>query len=246
MAIAAPCRRAGAPLLTVLLAFLLSAVAARAEPPVVVELFTSQGCSSCPSADAYLGELAQRDDVIALSFHVDYWDYGGWRDRFAEPQHAARQKAYTERFKRHFVYTPQMVVNGEAEATGSARERVDRMITGALTDMRVPMRMVPRGGDAISVEVDAAAFTGSADLWFVRYDAVQETAVDSGENAGKRLRNYNVVRELRRLGEWHGEALSVDLPAVEDAMAPGGGCAVILQAAEMGTILGAAELPPSN
>lgn len=244
MALASP-RRAWAPLCAGLLLSLL-AVAARAEPPVVVELFTSQGCSSCPPADAYLGELTQRDNVIALSFHVDYWDYIGWRDRFADPQNSARQQAYAERFKRRYVYTPQIVVNGAAETTGSAREQVDDMIADALTDMRVPVRMVVRGTDRISAEVDAASFAGSADLWFVRYDAAQETAVASGENAGRRLRNYNVVRELRRLGEWHGEALSVDLPVTDDAMGPGAGCAVILQAADMGTILGAAALRPGS
>ena len=96
-----------------------------AERKVVVELFTSQGCSSCPPADAYLGELAQRDDVLALSFHVDYWNYIGWRDPFSKRQWSARQRAYGDTLKRRYVYTPQIVVDGAAEAVGSKRSQVE-------------------------------------------------------------------------------------------------------------------------
>ncbi|HLJ64950.1 MAG TPA: DUF1223 domain-containing protein, partial [Stellaceae bacterium] len=101
------------------------------KPPVVVELFTSQGCNSCPPADAYLGELAARPDVLALSFHVDYWDYIGWTDPYSSKQATQRQRAYSHQMALRYIYTPQMVVNGTSEGVGSERQTIERLITSA-------------------------------------------------------------------------------------------------------------------
>lgn len=212
--------------------------------PTVVELFTSQGCSSCPPADAYLGELSARDGIIALSFHVDYWNYIGWRDPFASADATARQRAYGRTLHDRYSYTPQMVINGMASEVGSRRARVDAIIAreSRRTRLRVPVTAVADGSGRLTVTVPAAAYEGEAALWLIEFDREHVTDVARGENAGRKLRNVNVVREIHRIGTWSGEPLeeTVDLDTLGPE--PRGGCVVILQTAEAGPILGAAAV----
>ena len=228
-----------------LLSFLAGAAALAASPapaladPVLVELFTSQGCSSCPAADQYLGELAQRKDVIALAFHVDYWDYIGWRDKFARPEHTARQKDYRDALGLRTIYTPQMVVDARYDVVGLERVAVESSIESAAGQAKLPIAIAENGGKlrvtAPAMEIDQAR---PASLWLVTYSRRNETEVSKGENAGSILVEYNIVREMRRLAGWNGNAidLELDVSTADKNM----GCAVILQVDGNGPILGVA------
>ena len=238
----------GAALLAVVLAAGLPESAPRAQiaaasedlgSPVVVELYTSQGCSSCPPADAFLGELAMWPGVIALAFHVDYWDYIGWKDRFANPAYTQRQKSYQRSFASRYVYTPQMVIDGRDHAVGSRRGEVEDKIAEA----RGHKKAVEVGFDAVDggrVTISAGqAPQAGADVWLAVYDEEHETEVGRGENSGRTLTDFNVVRELQHLGYWTGDALTIPL-ALDDAAARGrSGCAVIVQHRDTKEVLGA-------
>lgn len=183
-----------------ILAALLMSGSAQAAQPVVVELFTSQGCSSCPPANANLAAVSDRPGVLALSFGVTYWDYLGWKDTFAQPQFTQRQIAYERGLGHSGPFTPQIVVDGRADTVGNVRGEVERLIAGARLD-----------GPAISlvggtVRVAAlAAPREPLDVWLVRYDPrVIQVPVTRGENGGVMLPHKNVVRELTRLGVWRG------------------------------------------
>jgi hypothetical protein len=228
---------------TALLALALSASPAlAAERPVVVELFTSQGCSSCPPADAYLAELAKRDDVLALSFHVDYWNYIGWKDPFATAETTQRQRDYARNLAQRYVYTPEMVVQGAAHAVGSDRPAVEKLIAAARARPGPEITAAPEGdrlraapeGDGLRVRVGEGA--GAGTLLLVRFEREHVTKVGRGENGGRTLRNVHVVRELRPIGEWRGKAL--DLALEKQA----GECALLLQAEAGGAILAALRL----
>ncbi len=209
--------------------------------PVVVELYTSQGCSSCPPADALLGELAKRADVVALSLHVDYWDYIGWKDPYASPTTTQRQRAYAHAMGQHMIYTPQMVIDGRAETVGSHTADVERLIAEAKAHPKLPIAF-RRDPSGYYVELPAGQnpSPAPATVWLVIYDKQRETPVDRGENAGANLVDYNVVREWRKLGTWDGMAMKIALDVSEDMEALHDGCAVILQAGDVGPILGAA------
>lgn len=215
-------------------------------PPVVVELFTSQGCAPCREADAVLGELAQRKDVIALSLHVGYWDYTGWEDPFARPEITRRQRAYASRLGPGYLYTPQAVVDGVTEVVGSDRSALNAAIRRAADahdeSFAVGVEHDERSGLAISIP--AAAFEGAASVWLMIFDRERVTEVAGGENAGRRVKNYNVVRVIRRIGVWQGEPLKILVPPEEIPMEEGvgGGCAVVVQADATGRILGAHAL----
>ena len=213
--------------------------------PIVVELFTSQGCSSCPPADAYLGELAARDDVIALSLPVDYWDYLGWKDTLATPAFTQRQRAYAHRLNLRSVYTPQIVVDGVTDAVGSRRGHVERAIElrgDMLGNARVPVTFA-QAGTAIAIRVGAGEPPkDEATLWLVRYNRATTVEIERGENAGNTFTYANVVRELTPIGMWNGDPLEMKLPKAS-LSAPGyDGCAVILQEDGPGPVLGAARL----
>jgi len=225
----------------------IAASAAFAEdslPPVVVELFTSQGCSSCPPADAYLGDLAKRPEVLALSFHVDYWNYIGWTDPFAARFATERQRAYADSLDLRYAYTPQMVVNGAAEGAGSDRAKIERLISSAAArHAERPSITLARNGDGqITVHVDAAQSVepGDSAVWLVSFDRRHSTEVVRGENGGRTLIDYNAVRSLERIGTWTGEAL--DLPVAADSASGDGGIAVLLQQGGSGRILTAARI----
>lgn len=204
--------------------------------PVVVELYTSQGCSSCPPADALLGEIARIPNVVALAFHVDYWDYIGWQDRFAIPQAASRQSAYVAALGLPSGFTPQVVIDGRASFVGSDR----RHITAALSEgsQNIPViAAVVNGELRVSLperhgqrdfDVNVAAFVPEATTVIVR-----------GENSGRTLTEYNVVRQFRSIGTWSGENELLRIPLISfpnEATR----VAVFLQRSRQGAIAGSA------
>jgi hypothetical protein len=215
----------------------------------VVELFTSQSCYSCPPAEAYLGELAARDDILALEYHVDYWNrinygrHGRWNDPFSSPEMTARQRAYNVVLRgTGGVYTPQVVIDGRAEAVGSRRREVSNSITQVRGDDagRVPVTVMAGEGDALEVSLGALAGK-RADVWLVTFIREHTTEVPRGENHGKTLTNHNIDRAVRRIGGWDGTASKV---GVSDVMLEEGqGCAVLVQDGQTGPVLGAAYCP---
>lgn len=225
----------------VLLSLPVSGALADAHKPLtVVELFTSQGCSSCPPADAYLGELAELDEsegVLALSFHVDYWDNLGWKDPYSSADNTRRQRAYASYMDLGYVYTPQMVVQGALQATGSDRRTIAGQIKAARKLPGLDVRL-QRNGQTVQVSLAGAAGPVSANVYMVIYDRERVTAVKRGENSGKTIINRNVVRSVKNIGSWTGEAviLSSPLGRIGDA------CAVIVQSRASGVILGAATI----
>jgi hypothetical protein len=223
---------------------LLAASGASAGPLAVVELFTSQGCSSCPPADAAMRELSRRADVIALSIPVDYWDYLGWKDTLAKPAFSARQRAYASERGDRQVFTPQVVVNGTRVCVGSDAAALEHLIQAGRPGPSVPVQ-VSEAGPTLSIEVGAAAAGQPAQVWVLPVAKAREVAIARGENRGKTIVYANVVRGITRVGEWRGAALKLDVP-LSDAMADADGYVVLLQRADHdkpGPILGAAKSP---
>jgi len=209
--------------------------------PVVVELFTSQGCSSCPPAEAFLSELAVRKDVIALEFHVDYWDYIGWKDAFAKPEFSRRQKTYVSSLKGRYSYTPQMVIEGRAHVVGSHRDEVESLIERYRAEIAGgPAIKMTRTGDTLGVSVAAAAAAGTYDVMLVTFDKPHVTDIRRGENRGRKATNANVVRELIPLGSWSGKAATYDVSLA--GKAGDAGCAVLVQKRGQGPVLAAAKM----
>ncbi len=213
--------------------------------PVVVELFTSQGCSSCPPADAYLGRLATRDDVIALAYHIDYWDYIGWPDPFADKTYTTRQRAYQHALGNRTVYTPQMVIDGEVDAVGSDTRAVDAVIRERLAagdgDRPVVRVGATLTADGLRAEIQDTGMPGPADVLAVAYDAHHKTEIRRGENTGLSLENFNVVRAIRKIGEFHGPGRTLSVPARPWTQVEGG-IAILVQGAEHGPIWGATKV----
>jgi hypothetical protein len=209
--------------------------AGAAERPVVVELFTSQGCSSCPPANAYLNEMAHgRHDVLPLAFHVTYWDRLGWKDPFSLTEATERQDRYGHRFG-DGSYTPEIVVDGASSHVGSYREEVGSAIDQAKRDSRTATAVsIAKAGDQLTIDVGGGS--GNARVLLIGFDHDHETAIRRGENGGRTLEEANVVRSIRAVGDWQGTALRVSekFPDGQDA-------AVILQAPD-GRIVGAARL----
>jgi hypothetical protein len=210
--------------------------------PMVVELFTSEGCSSCPPADALLGELAQRQYVLPLSFHVDYWDYIGWKDRFADPLFTRRQHAYAEAQGSSMVYTPQMIIAGAIDVVGSDRKAVEKALKVAYTRNTMYRIHVMREEDGrVVVQFPDAQIGVPATVWLVTYQRSAESHVKAGENAGHDLMTYNVVRSLQKVGMWTGPATEIELKLDQQAKANSpDACAIIANQAEHGPIIAAA------
>ncbi len=208
--------------------------AADAAHPTVIELFQSQGCSSCPPANANVNALSTRPDILALSFAVTYWDGLGWKDSFAKPQYTSRQWDYAHAFGNDQVWTPQVVINGRANIVGTRLEPLQALI--ARTD---------RGntGPAVSIAGGSVEVNGSAakpsDVWLVRYEPRSiEVAIKAGENTGRTLPHRNIVRELVKIGSWSGGKASFAVPA---AKLPGLATAAFVQQGAGGPILAAAR-----
>ena len=213
--------------------------------PIVVELFTSQGCSSCPPADEFLGELAEHPGVIALSMHIDYWDYIGWKDPYADPKLTARQRDYARRLGLRYVYTPQMVVDGRYDVAGLRRNNVLGTIEKAARERKTIAVKFERENGKIVIPAGHAPSEG-ASVWLAVFDREHETAVARGENGGRTLKNYNVVRRMTRIGVWNGEAMEIDFDMAGAAADGRDGCAVIVQQGAAGPVLGAALLSLEN
>jgi hypothetical protein len=213
------------------------ALAQQPARPIVVELFTSQGCSSCPPADALLSELAGRPDILPLAFHVTYWDRLGWRDPFALELATSRQRGYQRLLDTETIYTPQMIVEGRIDVVGSDRAGVRAALTAARAPASVtasvPINLMVNGGQ---IDIRVGAGVGPASVLLIGYDPAHRTAVARGENAGRQLSESNIVRSLLAVTTWRGQALSVSSPAPTAERT-----AVILQAPD-GRILGAAVL----
>ena len=213
----------------------LAGPAAAARPPVVVELFTSQGCSSCTKSGDLIGELAARSHVLALTFAVDYWDYLGWTDTFAKPEFSARQRAYLKPLALGDVYTPQVIVNGRLQAAAVHPEAVDELVKTAAGLSSNPPQ-IKFAKDRVAVGSGRVAETG-ADVWLVRYDPREQSVqIKAGENRGQTVVERNVVRELVRLGAWRGRPKSYRL---SDPSSDGLETVVIVQGVHGGRILAA-------
>lgn len=226
--------------LTALAAALPIAPALAAEKGVAVELFTSQGCSSCPPAERLLAELADHREIVALSYHVQYWDHIGWRDPYGDPRCQERQEHYRAWLNTRFLYTPQMVVGGRFDVVGSRRAEVAQRIEEAGQAPQVAMQvMESHVGPSVSLPTGSVGPKGAA-LLAVRYLREATTKVKRGENAGRTLRERNIVRDLQRLTVWSGEERIVPLPAGPDREH---GQAVLLQDLASGRILAAAKRP---
>jgi hypothetical protein len=224
-----------------------AATAHAGETRAVMELFTSQGCSSCPPADALLGEYAQRGEILALSFNVDYWDMLGWPDTLANHDYTERQRNYAQARGDGQVYTPQVVIDGRTHVVGSSRAEIDTALKASDDGLPVPVSLTIEG-DSISVDIGEGRSPGlpHATLWLVMYDPSVSVPIESGENSGRTLTYTNVVRKFRPIAMWKGAPMSVDLPKSEIAHAKVGNCAVLLQAETEaglpGAILGAATI----
>ena len=215
----------------------------------ILELYTSQGCSSCPPADALLKTFADLDGVLALSFNVDIWDNLGWKDTLATPGYTQRQRAYARTRGDGQVYTPQTVINGMSHAVGSDRAGIEQEIKTTAahsTKMRVSLGVAADGKD-IQVEMPqwaiASAAAVDATLWLVKFTPRIEVAIKRGENAGRTIAYHNVVRELTAVGSWMGEAKTAKLSHQILSGCTPGTCAVLLQQGGTGSILGAAWVP---
>jgi len=211
--------------------------AADAAHPTVVELFQSQGCSSCPPANANVAAIADRPDILALSFSVTYWDPLGWKDTFATAAYTARQWDYAHGLHHENVFTPQVVVNGRRDGVGADPHELTRLVQAGDRGAGGPSVAI-RGGVAAIGAGQAPA--GGADVWLVRYDPrVIQVAIKRGENSGRTLPHRNIVRQLVRLGRWNGAPSSLTLAPAPD---PGLRTAVLVQRPGGGPILAAARL----
>lgn len=219
------------------------------EPRAVIELFTSQGCSSCPAADKLLGQLAHDPSVIALSLPVDYWDYLGWKDTLALHDHSTRQREYAEERGDRAVYTPQVVINGIAHVLGSDKAAIEKAIAatrGEAAPLRVPVSVQVADGK-LTVNVAAGdGGAGTAEVYLCPFASRIPVTVQRGENGGKTLTYYDVVRRWVKLGDWNGKAETYSLPLSDVTKGAGDvdHVAVLVQREQHdrpGLMLGAAE-----
>ncbi|MEG6507904.1 DUF1223 domain-containing protein [Methyloligella sp. 2.7D] len=213
----------------------------------VLELFTSQGCSSCPPADKLLGRYAARGDVLALSYSVDYWDYLGWKDTLGSPENSARQRAYAQARGDSRVYTPQIVADGLFHAVGSNDAEVRGAMRSAedkLAGDKVPVSL-HAAGDKIAIDVGAApggAEIRHATVWIGTAKSLQNVVIKRGENRGRTIAYHNNVRSLAKAGTWTGKPLRLEVSAAKLRQAGGDRVFALLQQGSTGPIFGAAEL----
>jgi hypothetical protein len=224
-----------------------AAIAARpaqagAARPVVIELFTSQGCSSCPAADALMGELRKMPGVIVLSYNVDYWDYLGWRDTLASPEKSQRQYDYAKARGDMDVYTPQVVVGGGSHYSGSDKAAILKAIARAQSaEPQHPIGIsLAVKEDEFIVEIGKGGAAHDATLWLMAFAPSVAVKIEKGENAGKDIVYYNVVRKLVPASMWHGEAMTLTLPKQDILLPDCRGAAALLQQGKAGPIMAAA------
>ena len=218
----------------------------REGPKAVLELFTSQGCSSCPQADAMLEEMGERPDVITLAYHVDYWDYIGWEDTFGAKENSQRQRDYAAAWGSSRIFTPQLVVNGECGVVGNKRDKVDAALsTAAMPPLEV--KLADAGNDTIDVSIAGRsdAGLGEAVVWLVTYLNRAEVAIDRGENEGKKVAYTHIVTGRQVLGMWDpAKGAALKLPLGDVLTGQSDGAAILVQRDKNGLpgpILGAAS-----
>jgi hypothetical protein len=219
-----------------------AALAGEGRGLIVAELFTSQGCNACPPADEYLAELNARPDVLGLSFHVNYWDYLGWKDTFATEWTTERQYQYKKALGERSVYTPQLVIGGSDRLVGSRRDAVVAALDAAM-EPTIGVTAVRRGEGRIAIAVaPGESNKGAADVWLVLFFSQRTVEIERGENAGDTAVFTNVVSDYQKVGEWYGEALEIELQVGD--MREGGHDrgAIIVQGPNGGAIIGALEL----
>lgn len=216
-------------LLAASVSWCLAAEAGPANPKGVVELFTSQSCASCPPADAVLGRLVREGQVVALSYHVDYWNYLGWHDTFSAKRFTERQYAYARTLGRENVYTPQAVIDGRDHAVGSNEGAIERKVAAlAGRGGRLPVSLsASRAGDTLTIRVGAGA--GSANVVLVTFDGQNRVSIRDGENRGRSVTYWHTVRAIQTIGMWEGKPVKFEVPASMTGDGPGGGCAILLQ-----------------
>lgn len=219
----------------------------RTAAKAVLELFTSQGCSSCPPADALMGSFVTRKDLVALTLPVDYWDYLGWKDTLANPKFSARQRAYAKKRGDGRIYTPQMVINGTAHVVGNRESDIEGMISQLAADfsrIRVPITLRAENRQIVIEAGDAPAGTMPTEtsIWLAVVQPKVDVTIRTGENHGRKLTYYNVVRELTPVGMWSGKATTVRLDRDTLIQAGAETFAVLLQHGKDGPIVGAAML----
>lgn len=212
---------------------------AEQKAPVLVELFTSQGCYSCPPADAVLGALAQREDVIALAYHVTYWDRLGWPDTFGQAKFDDRQRRYAQIFDARSIYTPQAVIAGEIDAVGSRSDRVASAIDFVRREGRA--QRIDIGANR-TILLPALPLPQPVDIWVAAFDATETVTIDHGENGGKTLDYHRIVKDWRSLGAWNGEARALEVPSEDWREAGHSGFAVVAQDAVDGRIVALGQM----
>jgi hypothetical protein len=215
----------------------------------VIELFTSQGCSSCPPADQLLGRLADEPAIVAMSLPIDYWDYLGWKDTLASPDNTTRQRGYA-RARGDMVYTPQVVVNGKVPVPGANEQAINQALAETRSDPSILMLPVDLAlsGEELTIKIPAAARASDAQIWLCGLTSSMPVTIERGENRGHTLTYYNVIRHRLRLGNWTGSALDLHVPTAEFVDRTVDRVAVIIQAGTLdnpGPMLGAAIEPVS-
>lgn len=222
---------------------LLPAAVQAGDRLTVVELYSAQGCPRCPSAEKFLATLTEREDLLPLAFHVDYWDNRGWRDTFANPAFSRRQERYSERLGLPYVYTPQIVIDGHRHASGGQPRAVEAEIETAVAGGGgVEVTLTRLSAITLRIQLPAAALgKNTADIILVGYDERYVTQITHGDNKGMTLANHHVVRDVKSIASWNGETLDLTVPIDEEH----GGtdfCAVLVQRQGQGRIIGAARL----
>lgn len=213
--------------------------AAASSRRAVIELYTSQGCSSCPPADTLLGELAQQPNVLALAFHVDYWNDLGWKDPYSLPDAAIRQSAYSRARAHASVYTPQVVVDGAEEFLGSDRSRIARAVAGVRTGVPIMLDVAERN---LVVALGSAQCPAPSDVLAITFLRKATSKIGRGENSGRTLEEFNIVRSIRKIGQWSGEAATFEVP-LSTVPRDATDFAVLVQLPGQMQIIGAATRP---
>ena len=226
-------------------------------PKGVVELFTSQGCSSCPPADKFVTSIHRDNDTLALAWHVDYWDYLGWKDTFAKPDHADRQRRYSKSFKENQIYTPQAVINGRSHLVGSRTGAIQSALNKYSAQHKgliVPIKTKIVDG-ALDIEISNSDYNGAdkngkTTLWMVYFTSQEKVKIKKGENYGQHLTYSNIVRDIELVGMLEPDGLKMMLPLGEISRKGYDSCALILQQSTKygtpGAIIGAVVIRGLN